>query len=123
MSALGQGQTSFLRQSIPHDETPNMDKETRYPERWSVLSGEERAKFSAELNREVCEGHALENRSMEAVARLNGRDDFLFRDNHGTDECFVVHLTWREETSPDFPWTTRFKSFDDFFRNWKRIWD
>lgn len=100
-----------------------MNNEARYPERWSALSSEERKKFSAELKREVCDEHVLAGRSMEAVARLNGRDDFLFRDNRSTDECFVVHLTWREEASPDFPWTTRFSSFVDFSQNWKRIWD
>jgi len=117
------GETCFLLQSNPYGETSNMDTKARYPERWSVLSSEEREKFSAELNREICEEHVLAGRSMEALARLNGRDDFLFRDKHVTDDCFVVHLTWRKESSPDFPWTTRFISFDDFYQNWKRIWD
>ena len=93
------------------------------PERWAALSTEQSDKFTDELHREVCEVHVLHATSMKAVARLKGRDDFLFCGLDANAPCFVVHLTWKQEQSPDFPWATKFASFEDFNNNWNRIWD
>jgi|GEM_PF-949502 hypothetical protein len=100
-----------------------MGKQMNLPDRWAALSPEESMKFTNELHREVCGAHILHATPMKAVARLNGRDDFLFCGADVIAPCYVVHLTWREERSPDFPWVTEFSSLSDFNHNWKRIWD
>lgn len=93
------------------------------PDRWDVLTEAETLKFTAELNREMCETHMLYGSAVKAIARFEKRDDFLFCDSDVESACYVVHLSWTEETKPDFPWTTKFDSIDDFVSNWQRIWD
>lgn len=100
-----------------------MEIEKSLPTRWVALSKEERSRFSGELKIEISEQHPTAGIELMAVARLEGRDDFLFQNLNTDDDWFVVHLTWRNEASSDFPWTTHFASFSDFRANWKRIWD
>ena len=100
-----------------------METEKSLPKRWIALSQEERSKFSDELKNEISEHHPTAGIELIAVARLEGRDDFLFQNLGADDDWFVVHLTWRKEASFDFPWTTHFASFSDFRANWKKIWD
>jgi hypothetical protein len=91
------------------------------PEGWSELTRDEVVRITAELASELCLTHALNGLALTAVARRDRRDDFLFRREDGQDGCFVVHLTWRKESSADWPYTTQFSSLDDFSANWRRI--
>ncbi|MEH6740841.1 MAG: hypothetical protein V7695_20185 [Sulfitobacter sp.] len=97
--------------------------ENSLPQRWSALSPEERLTFSSELKKEISNQHLTAGLELTAIARLEGRDDFLFQNLTDDNDWFVVHLTWCKETSAEFPWATRFASFSDFRANWKRIWD
>jgi hypothetical protein len=128
---LDDGRTSDLtpKADVPFGYTqqkclfPRMSKQMNLPDRWAAPSPEESMKFTEELHREVCGAHILHATPMKAVARLNRRDDFLFCGSNVSAPCYVVHLTWREERSPDFPWFVEFSSLSDFNHNWKRIWD
>jgi len=92
------------------------------PETWRELSDEEKVRFTDKLRNEVCETHLLAKASVSAMARRK-TDDFLFCGTSSEARCFVVHLTWHKETSPDFPWTAEFLSFEDFSSNWRRHYD
>jgi len=93
------------------------------PERWSALPPQEQSKFSSELKKEISNLHPTAGLELIAIARLEGRDDFLFQNLSDENDWFVIHLTWKEESSADFPWTTHFASFSDFYANWKKICD
>lgn len=70
--------------------------------RWrKVVDGEPLAR---ELAREMPPGHVLHGRRLRAVARRVDDDDVAF-EVEGAGLC-VVHLTWRVETDPGWPWTT-----------------
>jgi len=79
-------------------------------------------RFEAELAREVSSQHQLFGVSVECTARRKDRDDFLFS-LVGCASLAVVHLTWRPEKLPDFPWTTMFSSEADFRTNWRKIFE
>jgi len=76
--------------------------ENELPKGWSLLSEKEARAMEEELAREVCKKHVLYEKSVNAVARRDDRDDFLFVDKN-SDSIFLVHLTWSKETSPDWP--------------------
>ena len=74
-----------------------------------------------ELSREVGAGHSLYHFRTEAVARRSDSDDVLFRILGADGETVgfaEVHLTWsrNRETSPDFPSTRWFATFEDWVR-------
>ncbi len=94
------------------------------PERWLLLTDEESIRFSAELKREVCNMHPLFAKECIAIARIEKQDDFLFKVVDDLKHTFyIVHLTWQQEYTADFPWATAFRSFDDFVLNWQCIYD
>ena len=68
--------------------------------------------FTKELRRELCASHALYGTWLLAVARKDDRDDFLFCFEDGV-RVVQVHLTWREETAPNWP---KFIVFDNLDR-------
>jgi hypothetical protein len=74
-----------------------------------------------ELSREAGAGHSLYHFRTEAVARRFDSDDVLFRVLGADGETVgfaEVHLTWSpgRETSPDFPFTRWFATFEDWVR-------
>ena len=76
----------------------------KLPPNWVHLRPDEALKFEAELRREMCAEHVLYGTKAAAVARRSGFDDFLFQ---VPDRFYAeVHLTWRPEKNPDYPWTT-----------------
>ncbi|OMQ44731.1 hypothetical protein BKP54_09955 [Ensifer sp. 1H6] len=78
------------------------------PADWHFLSRESATQIENELRRELCEAHVLHGVQVQALARKQGRDDFLFR---VPDRTYAqVHLTWRYEPSPDWPSTEVFAS-------------
>ncbi len=76
-----------------------------------------------ELKREVSKGHLLKGQKSIALARMDGRDDFLFNTPHMSDSIHVVHLTWSKESDPAWPMGTGFIDKGDFINNWKRVYD
>ena len=93
------------------------------PDDWVALSSEKRLTFTEELKNELCGSHGLFGKNLVAIARRESADDFLFIDEDNNNQCFIVHLTWRKETKPDWPWTTTFRDFSDFLENWKKHFD
>ena len=74
------------------------------PEGWSpVLSREEASSLESELRRELPEGHVLCGRRCSAFATSDERDDVVFELEDGT--FALVHLTWKQETDPTWPFT------------------
>ncbi|KUM53569.1 hypothetical protein [Rheinheimera sp. EpRS3] len=97
--------------------------EQELPEGWCLLDSNQSMKMSLELGRETCETHKLHGLNSKALARKDGRDDFLFKIEGAPRPLYVVHLTWSKETSPDWPWITEFGSKTDFIENWRKIYD
>ena len=64
--------------------------------------------MTAELYREVRDGHVLCGRNMRTLARSGRQDDVLFEDID-TGELWVVHLTWSRREKPPFPWAYQIK--------------
>jgi hypothetical protein len=93
------------------------------PESWTPTLPSDAHKFEIELEGEICKTHPLSGTTFMCVARRDGQDDFLFRLESHERAFAVVHLTWSQETEPDFPWTTFFASEQDFIDNWRRIFD
>lgn len=70
---------------------------------------------------------ACKGRSVASLTQ--GRtDDFLFFESDGSEnlvenKCHIVHLTWRKETKPDWPWVVSFSEYADFVQNWRKVFD
>jgi hypothetical protein len=92
------------------------------PDGWYPVGKDDARRFEAELASEVSSQHQLFGVSVECTARRKDRDDFLFS-LVGSASLAVVHLTWRPEKLPDFPWTTMFSSEGDFRTNWRKIFE
>ena len=65
-----------------------------------------------ELARETGAGHPLAGRRAVAIARRNDTDDVLFWLPDGPALLAMVHLTWRPETDPQWPYTALFDSVE-----------
>ncbi|MBN9027024.1 MAG: hypothetical protein J0H20_15830 [Rhizobiales bacterium] len=83
---------------------------------WSaIVSVTERDRLGEELQRELCSAHLLYGQEAVALARRWRRDDVLFG---LTDGRFAqVHLTWRQQSNPEWPATQIYESFED----WKSV--
>ena len=73
---------------------------------WRVIDGSgspNRADLlSARLQSEIPEDHILHGLRLRAVATRIDRDDVLFEIDGGRMPVALVHMTWREETNPDW---------------------
>jgi hypothetical protein len=67
-----------------------------------------------ELSKEVSPEHILYNQEVIALAHRIDCDDVLFQMSDGT--FAVVHLTWsgKQDHHPNFPWTEKYASIDEF---------
>lgn len=74
-----------------------------YLDPWYALAEDERAKLSAELKREMPDGHVLQGIQLTCLARRQDRDDVLFELNDGSGRLATVHLTWQVESEPLWP--------------------
>ena len=68
-----------------------------------------------ELRREVAPGHKLFNVPVTAIARRRDNDDVLFQIEDGSGRVAVVHLTWRVESDPTWPFTGIYESLESWF--------
>jgi hypothetical protein len=100
-----------------------MFNESELPEGWYLLSKESATAMEKELHREICKGHVLYGLECFAIARREDRDDFLFSVKGATAPIYSVHLTWSEETSPEWPYAVPFESKQAFIHGWKRIFE
>ncbi len=88
-------------------------------EPWEAV-GEFADSLVAELHRELCPAHCLYRRKVVALGRRRGRDDVLFRLIDHQQAFAIVHLTWRQESDPDFPWTTLYANLDEIHQRFRR---
>jgi len=88
------------------------------PEDWVAVDARSNDSLVAELHRELSPDHVLFGRRLRAIARRGSRDDVVFESMEGTQTVFVVHLTWKPEANPSWPFTTRFEDFSQFIREW-----
>ncbi|TRW95232.1 hypothetical protein FNJ84_16960 [Paracoccus sp. M683] len=75
----------------------------------------ERESLTKELKRELSPAHILHGVDLVAIGRKARRDDVLFRLHDG--RVAQVHLTWRPETDPIWPFTVIYADFED----WKSV--
>ena len=67
-----------------------------------------------ELSREMCIEHILWNLPLYIIGRRADCDDVLFGLNDGSGRVAVVHLTYRRESSPQWPKVEMFSNISDF---------
>jgi len=77
--------------------------EHELPKNWVLLSKNESHAMEVELAREVCVSHPLFGKPVNAIARKVGSDDFVYSVKTDDKKLYVVHLTWDQETIPDWP--------------------
>ena len=70
---------------------------------WRHVDPQRAEELSAQLHRELSDGHALNGRAATALAYREDCDDVLFAFAGSPPTLAVVHLTWRRETLADFP--------------------
>jgi hypothetical protein len=67
-----------------------------------------------QLAREIPPGHVLIGVPVQALAQMDGSDDFLYQLLDGTGRMAVVHLTYTENVSAQWPWTEFFASYTEW---------
>ena len=78
-----------------------------WPPKWSTaLSNDRRKSLETELYREVTLGHPLFGHRVSARAVGDHPDDIVFQLEDG--RYAAVHLTWHQESDPQFPYTVVF---------------
>jgi hypothetical protein len=76
--------------------------------------------MEAELEREVCEGHPLYRLPCKAVAwNKEDPNEFLFVTADPDKPVAFVHLTWQIESTPAFPYTVEYPSWEAFRAAWE----
>lgn len=90
---------------------PSLPAELRHVA-WPVPWFATEEALDLELARETGARHPLAGRRAVAIARRNDADGVLFRLPDGPALLALVHLTWRRETDPRWPFTTSFDSVE-----------
>jgi hypothetical protein len=92
-----------------------------YPKLVAEAFGEEwpACSLASELQREVGPAHPLYQISCSAIARnCQDPNEFLFFTTHPAMPLAFVHLTWKKEELPNFPWVEGYESWDAFKKAW-----
>jgi hypothetical protein len=79
---------------------------------WWPVPPEHDAGTAAELHREMCAGHVLFGRTVQAVGRRQDCDDVLFYLGEAVPQFAVVHITYARETRPEWPETVFFDTLE-----------
>ena len=77
---------------------------------WLPISPDNASNVEAELQRELPPRHVLFGRNAKAIAFRQDCDDVLFYLGDPAPSFAVVHLTYQQETRPEWPSTTLFES-------------
>ncbi len=76
--------------------------------------------LAAELRREMPAAHRLARCDLRAVGRcVEDADDILVTTDDASAPLAVVHMTWRIETDPAWPYTVIYHSLDDWIAQMK----
>jgi|688.fasta_scaffold234429_2 hypothetical protein len=86
--------------------------QVQWREPWLAVTPDYAPKGEAELRRELSARHVLSGRSVEAIGRRQDCDDVLFYLGDTAPRFAVVHLTYKQETLPEWPWTVMFDTLD-----------
>lgn len=70
--------------------------------------------MEAELYRELCAQHTLFGCSAKAIGHRIDEDDFLFQLEETPPRFAVVHLTFRKESTAEWPYTSLFSSLEEW---------
>lgn len=108
----------ILRSTIPAERWPVQRTHFLWPLGWATISTIEKTDhLNAELRRELSPGHVLYGQNFQVLGRLRRSDDFLFQIKDG--RVAQVHLTWTEESYPDWPVTKIYPSFFTWSEAWR----
>lgn len=94
-----------------------------WPTSWFPINQQEQggtaASLEAELRREVRSGHPLYGVDCKAVARNEAEpDDVLFVTSNPEMPLAFVHLTWKAEHDPAWPYTVGYAGWKEFRSAW-----
>ncbi len=89
--------------------------ELDWPEGWESLHYDDIPKLTRELNREMCKEHILYSVPVCALGRRKDRDDFIYQIQTEKAKFAFVHLTWRKEKQPSWPYTEVYEKFHECF--------
>ena len=81
---------------------------------WSPVSPEDGPGIVEELRREISVGHVLAECEVMAIGESDNYDDYLFGTNCPSKPLALVHLTWKVESNPEWPFTAVYASLDDW---------
>lgn len=82
---------------------------------WSPLDDDHDAvELADELRREISHSHVLADCEFIAVGESERYDDFLFVTNSAAKPIAFVHLTWKQERDPTWPFTVIYRSLDEW---------
>lgn len=83
-----------------------------WPPPWYSVAEDpaEAAAMEHELRRELSAGHPLFCLPIRTIGRRQRTDDVLFMIDDGTGRVAEVHLTWTQNESPPWPFTTIYPS-------------
>jgi len=83
---------------------------------WDIISPDYAPIAESELQHEMCAGHVLFGRSVTPIGWCPGEDDILFYLGDTPPRFAVVHLTFHQETRPDWPHTSLYDSLDGWLQ-------
>lgn len=89
-----------------------------WPESWCGIKPNTAAAVEAELARELSPGHRLHGLPVRAIVLGGNGDDVLFEITDGSGQVAEVHLTWRPERDPDWPFAEVYPGWAAFRAAW-----
>jgi hypothetical protein len=82
----------------------------RYP--WIALNNPKL--YEAQMAKELLSGHILFGVPVKGLARIDGRDEYLFSLLDDTNRVVVVHLSFSVSVTPEWPWSELYSSLSDW---------
>lgn len=85
-----------------------------WPEGWGPVPAAQGRALIRELRREMPAGHRLRGLPVYPLGHGEHPDELLFQIEDPDYKFARVHLTWSKERDPQWPWTTLYRTFEDF---------
>lgn len=82
----------------------------RYP--WIALKNPKL--YEDQMIKELLPGHVLFGIPVKGLARMDGRDEYLFSLLDDTNRVAVVHLSFSVSVAPEWPWSELYSSLGDW---------